>query len=225
MNKVVIALSGGLDSSTLLGVLLHAKKDVYCCIFKYPSKHNAYELQSALNIIDYYKQEGYPIHFRIFDLSSVFAMFQSNLLQQGGEIPEGHYQQDNMKLTVVPGRNAIFGTIMAGYAESLGINHIYLGVHTGDHAIYPDCRPDFIQSMTHTILLSSGYSVEVHTPFIDISKAAIVSIGIEENIPYHLTRTCYKDQDVSCGKCGSCNERLEAFAVNNLKDPIDYEFN
>jgi len=223
MERVVIALSGGLDSSTLLGVLLHDGKEVHCALFKYPSKHNPFEMESALNVIDYYKQKGFPVYFKIFDLTGVFTHFHSNLLMNGGDIPEGHYQQENMKLTVVPGRNAIFATIMAGYAESMQINKIYLGVHAGDHAIYPDCRPDFIESITKTILLSTGGSVYVHTPFINLSKAHIVAIGNTLNVPYELTRTCYKDQPIACGKCGSCNERLEAFESNNLKDSIQYE--
>ena len=223
MDKVVIALSGGLDSSTLLGVLLHSGKEVHCCLFRYPSKHNPYEMLSALEVIKHYKDLGFPVHEHVFDLTNIFVHFNSNLLLQGGEIPEGHYEQENMKLTVVPGRNSIFTTILGGFAESIGASTVYLGVHAGDHAIYPDCRPDFIGSINHTIELSSGGAVSVEAPFIHLSKSEIVTIGVEEMVPFHLTRNCYKNQSAACGKCGSCNERLEAFELAGIKDPIKYE--
>lgn len=223
MRKVVIALSGGMDSSTLLGVLLHEGFSVNCCLFKYPSKHNDFELSGALKVIEHYESKGFIINHTILDLSQVFSLFSSNLLRSGGEIPEGHYQQENMKLTVVPGRNAIFTAVMAGYAESIGAEAIYLGVHAGDHAIYPDCRPDFIDSIGETVRLSSGGKVDVIAPFIGINKSEIVQIGIEENVPYELTRTCYKNQTTACGCCGSCNERIEAFELAGIKDPIEYE--
>lgn len=225
VNKALIALSGGMDSATLLGVLLHEGKDVHCIIFRYPSKHNEHEIKSAIALVEYYKNLTFSVHYRIFDLTSVFTMFDSNLLMQGDAIPEGHYANENMKLTVVPGRNAIFTTIMAGYAESKGIGAIYLGVHSGDHAIYPDCRPDFIQSIGETVKLSSGGTVEVFAPFLVDDKASILEQGysLKFPVPYELTRTCYKDQKLSCGKCGSCNERLEAFSLINKVDPIEYE--
>ena len=141
----------------------------------------------------------------------------------GGEIPEGHYNDATMSQTVVPGRNLMFASILAGYAESIGFNRIALGVHKGDHEIYPDCRKEFVKALDSCIYLSTDKSVEVYTPLIDMDKIEIVQEGLDLEVPYHLTRTCYKDQERSCGVCGSCVERLEAFKLNNVKDPIEYE--
>jgi 7-cyano-7-deazaguanine synthase len=165
------------------------------------------------------------VHLHEFNLTDAFGDFNSNLLKSGGDIPEGHYEEESMKLTVVPGRNLIFSAIMAGLAESIGAEDIALGVHSGDHAIYPDCRPDFIISLAETVKASSDGKVKVRTPLLFEDKTSILRIGHSLNppVPYKLTRTCYKDQELSCGKCGSCQERLEAFGKLGIKDPIDYE--
>jgi 7-cyano-7-deazaguanine synthase len=145
-------------------------------------------------------------------------------MKKGGEIPEGHYESENMRKTVVPGRNLIMLSIMAGIAESEGASFVGIGVHSGDHHIYPDCRHEFIKSADTTIFLSSDRKVHIDAPFIGEDKASILEMGYSYNIkvPYHLTRTCYKDQIHSCGKCGSCSERLEAFYLIGKEDPITY---
>ena len=227
--KHVIGLSGGMDSATLLGYLL-AQRDteqVFCCIFYYGSKHNKYENKAAQNIVAYY-QNIYStdiVKFQSIDLSSAFGNIFSSLMLSGGEIPEGHYRADNMKATVVPGRNLIMGSIMAGIAESIRAEQISLGVHAGDHHIYPDCRGTFINSFNRTVQESSDGSVFVKAPFLNMTKTGIIHCGINlpQSVPYHLSRTCYKDQELSCGKCGSCGERLGAFKEMGLIDPIKYE--
>ena len=223
--KAVIGLSGGMDSATLLGVLLEQSYEVHCVMFTYGSKHNEHENRAAMKLFHFYKDKGFNVTPHYIDLEGVFRPFKSNLLKSGGEIPEGHYQQENMKLTVVPGRNLIFASIMAGLAESIGADLVALGVHAGDHAIYPDCRKEFIDSLKTTLARSSDNKVTVYTPFISMDKAAILEIGMNltTKTPYELTRTCYKNQAYACGKCGSCVERLEAFEKLNLKDPIEYE--
>lgn len=227
MKKIVIGLSGGMDSTTLLAVLLHEGAEVHCCSFTYGSKHNQYENAAAQRVYGYYKAEGFPIHMHEFNLEETFKPFESNLLKSGGEIPEGHYEHSSMKKTVVPGRNLIFASIMAGLAESIGAEAIALGVHAGDHAIYPDCRPGFIHSLMGTIQESSDKTVEVLTPFLHADKSKILEIGyglmMSVPVPYFLTRTCYKDQKNACGKCGSCQERLEAFGFIGRVDPVTYE--
>lgn len=227
MPKVaVIGLSGGMDSATLLGHLCHEGFDkIHCCNFVYGSKHNAYEHTAYLKLIDFFRGRGVEIVSHAFDLTSVFSNFESHLLKSGGEIPEGHYEDENMKLTVVPGRNMIFASIMAGLAESVGAQVVALGVHSGDHAIYPDCRPEFIDALEDTIAESSDEKVEVLAPFLYTDKYGILKAGYSMNpcVPYELTRTCYKDQELSCGKCGSCRERLEAFEKVRIPDPIQYE--
>jgi len=128
-----------------------------------------------------------------------------------------------MKSTVVPGRNMIMASIMAGLAESIGAEAIALGVHSGDHHIYPDCRKEFIKAFDSAVYLSSDRKVEVLTPLILDDKATLLIKGFPIDVPYHLTRTCYADQELSCGKCGSCIERILAFDVIDEVDPIQYE--
>jgi len=228
MKKVVMGLSGGMDSTTLLAILLDDGYDVHCCSFTYGSKHNAYEGKAAENIIKYYKEQGLPVtHYQI-DLTGAFTHFQSDLLKTGGAIPEGHYDGENMRSTVVPGRNMIMASIMAGLAESIGAESIALGVHAGDHHIYPDCRKEFIKAFDSAVYLSSDRKVSVLTPLIDDDKASILIKGFnieteDTLVPYDLTRTCYADQELSCGKCGSCIERILAFNAVGWCDPIDYE--
>lgn len=211
---------------TLLGVMLEQGHSVYPVIFTYGSKHNQYENKAAFAITQYYLEKGaaiqQPIHI---DLTSAFSAFKSDLLLSGGNIPEGHYQAENMRKTVVPGRNTIFIAFMLGIAESCGANAIALGVHSGDHHIYPDCRVGYIMAMDEAVHHASDGAIRISTPFLQDTKTTILEKGFKLSIPvpYHLTRTCYKDQPLSCGKCGSCQERLEGFANINKKDPIQYE--
>jgi 7-cyano-7-deazaguanine synthase len=225
MKKIVIGLSGGLDSATLLGILLDQGYEVHCCSFVYGSKHNPYEMQAANNLVQFYREKGFGVNHTQFDLKHTFQYFDSALLTQGEAIPEGHYNDENMRRTVVPGRNLIFASIMAGLAESIGAELIGLAVHAGDHFIYADCRPDFLDSLWETIHFSSNKKVGLYVPFMSISKTDILQKGLALSIPvpYQFTRTCYKDQEVACGKCGSCCERLESFKNLNLTDPIKYE--
>lgn len=221
--KALISLSGGMDSTTLLGYLLQSKKfeSISAVSFFYGSKHNKYENQAAKDVADYY-----GIQLSTINIEPVMEQVQSNLLLSGSEIPEGHYQQDNMKLTVVPGRNTIFTSILLAIAESKKIDTICLGIHSGDHAIYPDCRPTWAHAMQDVLnCASDGIVKALYTPFLYMDKTDMLNISknMVIPVPYHLTRTCYKDQEESCGKCGSCNERLEAFSKAGLIDPIKYQ--
>lgn len=219
-NKLVLSLSGGLDSSTLLGLAMKLKQGqgVLPVVFQYPSKHNSYETDAAISIAQFYGLTCTHIN-----VESVFKNFKSDLLTSGGDIPEGHYESESMKKTVVPGRNLIFASILTGFAQSVGAKTIALGVHAGDHAIYPDCRPEFIIELNNVIELATENSVTLVAPFLRLSKKEIVQKGLDLGVPYELTRTCYKQQKIACGKCGSCVERLEAFADNNVQDPTPYE--
>ena len=224
MKKKVISLSGGLDSTT---VLARALADGHCVapvFFNYGSKHNAFEQQAVNDIVAFYSKAfpGKVDPLRVMDLTGVFGHMESNLLLHGGPIPEGHYEQENMKLTVVPGRNSVFIAILTGLAESMGANGVAVGIHQGDHAIYPDCRQDYFKTMKEAMYLASGGSVVLYAPFLYGNKATIVKEGLALGVPYLLTRTCYKAQGAPCGVCGSCTERLEAFALNNAEDPVTY---
>ena len=223
--RIVMGLSGGMDSATLLGLLLGRGHDVHCCIFYYGSKHNKWENAAARNIIDFYQAKNFPAFEHPMDIAAVMQDFQSALLLSGDDIPEGHYASESMKQTVVPGRNLIMASIMSGLAESLDARAVALGVHSGDHFIYPDCRTEFVKSLDTTVYLSSDKKVEVIAPLANDDKTSILQagFGLDPAVPYHLTRTCYKDQAVSCGRCGSCSERLLAFQEINIHDPIEYE--
>jgi 7-cyano-7-deazaguanine synthase len=223
--KIVIGLSGGMDSTTLLGILLEQGYEVHCCMFQYGSKHNQWERAAAEKVVDYYQNKRMPVFSYEMHIAGAMWAFKSNLLKSGGAIPEGHYEAESMRQTVVPGRNLIMASIMAGLAESIGADSIALGVHRGDHHIYPDCRKEFIKSLDSTIYLSSNRAVEVMCPLIEDTKLSILEKGdlCKLRVPYELTRTCYKDQPISCGRCGSCRERLEAFSDLGIVDSIPYE--
>ena len=128
-----------------------------------------------------------------------------------------------MSQTVVPGRNLIMSSILASIAETVGAQQIYLGVHSGDHAIYPDCRPEFVEALDKTVKTSTDGKCVVVAPYLRGDKTSIIKDGLTMGVPYKDTRTCYKDQGIACGKCGSCQERLEAFKANGIEDPIEYE--
>lgn len=217
-NKAVMALSGGMDSAALLFHMLDRGYAVTCVNFYYGSKHNKYERECARLVAEHAK-----VQLIEMDISNVMDHMVSDLLLSGGEIPEGHYEDANMKRTVVPGRNTIFASIMSGIAWSKGASVIALGVHAGDHAIYPDCRKEYIDALNMTIQRGTDDAVAVIAPFVHATKGDIVRAGLKLGVPFELTRTCYKDQPISCGRCGSCTERLEAFANNGETDPIPYE--
>lgn len=220
--KAATLLSGGMDSTTVLYKMAEMVGWDNCVAIsmKYPSKHNAHELKSATAIA---KDIG--IEHRVINLESLFSSFSSALLLTGSDIPEGHYESASMSQTVVPARNLIFAGIAAGFCESHGIGELWLGIHSGDHAIYPDCRPDFFVRLVETVLHATDQKVRCVAPFLNQDKTGILDFGLRDDIkvPYELTRTCYKNQGKACGKCGACQERLEAFANHGIKDPIEYE--
>lgn len=165
--------------------------------------------------------------FSLIDLSSVGALLGgSALTDQSIEVPEGHYEAPNMALTVVPNRNAIMLSIAYGVAVAEGADKIGIAVHAGDHAVYPDCRPDFINLMTAMERVATeGFSVPglaVYAPFINYSKAKIVEIGTRFEVPFGDTWSCYKGERFHCGKCGTCVERHEAFELAGVTDPTVY---
>jgi len=217
--KYLLSLSGGLDSTTLAAYLLNKGNEVEAISFYYGSKHNDLENTAAKVIAAYYK-----INLKLIDISQAMTGIESALLNLGGPLPEGHYQAESMKQTVVPARNMIFSSILAGIAETRKIDKIALGVHAGDHHIYPDCRPEFIWHMGRAIDFGTDNTVQgIYAPFLYLSKSKIVEIGMKLGVPYQSTRTCYSSNDLACGKCGSCVERKEAFQMNGHKDPLQYQ--
>jgi 7-cyano-7-deazaguanine synthase len=216
-EKVLLSMSGGLDSGVMGQFLQLQGYEVVVANFIYPSKHNRYEHAAFLDLADFFKFDVINI-----DLTTPFAAFESNLLKSGEAIPEGHYAEESMRQTVVPGRNMIFASFLAGIAESKKIKYVGLAVHAGDHFIYPDCRPAFIENLKRAVECSSDGKVSIMAPFLNIPKAQIVKFGIANRFPFLLARTCYKDQEIACGVCGSCHERQEAFFLAGASDPITY---
>ncbi len=203
MKDSVIVLSGGMDSTTLL----HERKDqiALAVTFDYGSKHNAREIECARK-----NCEMLGIEHIVIPLEFMGKYFKSSLLIGGEEIPEGHYADENMKSTVVPFRNGIMLSIAAGLAESRGLKKVMLANHGGDHAIYPDCRPGFVDAMSEAIKQGTYDGITIDAPYTNITKSDIARIGKRIGVDYNLTYSCYKGGEKHCGKCGTCVERMEA---------------
>lgn len=216
--KALVVLSGGMDSATALAWAMDEYDEVETITFNYGSKHNARENVCAKKLADHHGVKN-----TLIELPFVNQLFKSDLLQSGGEIPEGHYADPSMKRTVVPFRNGIMLAIAAGFAESIEADHLVLGNHAGDHAIYPDCREDFTKPMSDAIYNGTYNQISVERPFELMTKTEIAKIGSDLKVPYELTYSCYKGGEKHCGKCGTCYERREAFADSGVTDPTLYE--
>jgi len=204
MSSVII-YSGGMDSSVLL---YQRKADIALAVsFQYGSKHNARELESArANCM------ALGIEHKVVHLDFVADLFRSDLLQSGGSIPEGHYGDESMRSTIVPFRNGIMLSIAAGIADSLGHDEVLIGNHSGDHAIYPDCRYGFIDAMAGAIMEGTVSRIKLSAPFIGMNKRDIALEGRRIGMDFGATYSCYNGGPIHCGKCGTCVERKEALA-------------
>ena len=212
----LIVLSGGMDSVTLL--YEYQDSLALAVSFDYGSKHNARELPYAR-----LHCERLGIEHLTIPLSFIGQYFRSTLLEGGGAIPKGSYDEENMAATVVPFRNGIMLSIAAGLAESRGLTKVYLANHFGDHAIYPDCRASFIRPMHEAILQGTSNAVEVTAPYTDISKGDIARHGKLLGINYAETWSCYEGGDLQCGSCATCIERREAMQEAGIEDPTHYK--
>jgi 7-cyano-7-deazaguanine synthase len=216
-KKVVVLVSGGMDSVAALYEANQRYAVVGAVSFDYGSKHNHKEIPFAA-----WHCQKLGVPQRTIRLGFVDELFKSDLLQSGGTIPDGHYQELTMKQTVVPFRNGIMLAIAGGYAESIEAGGLVIAAHSGDHAIYPDCREDFMKSMADAVRLGTYAGVEILRPFIHHTKAEIAQRGYELGVDFSKTWSCYKGGDVHCGTCGTCVERREAFMLANLPDPTIY---
>ena len=205
-----------MDSVTLL----HDRKEqiAFAVTFDYGSNHNKREAECAAL---HCRQLG--IEHIIIPLTFVKDYFKSSLLDGADAIPEGHYQDENMKSTVVPFRNGIMLSIACGLAESRGLAKVLIANHAGDHAIYPDCRASFISEMSEAMAYGTYINVTIEAPYTDISKTDIAKIGKRLGIDYSKTYSCYKGGEKHCGKCGTCVERKEALRDAGIDDPTEYE--
>ena len=216
-EKVVVIYSGGMDSFTVLNRAIKDGKEVYALSFDYGQRH-VKELDCAAAVC-----QELSIDHKIIDISSISQLLAGSSLTDNIDIPEGHYEADNMKSTVVPNRNMILLSLAVGYADSIGAGQVYYGAHSGDHAIYPDCRPEFVKKMNDVCLIANYEPVEIFSPYLNNNKTDILADGLKMGLDYSKTWTCYNGREKACGKCGSCQERLESFQENQIKDPIPYE--
>jgi 7-cyano-7-deazaguanine synthase len=185
--------------------------------FDYGAKHNPRELPCAAH---HARALGLP--HQVVALPFIGEHFTSDLLRGGGDIPEGHYADETMRRTVVPFRNGILLAVAAGFAESAGAEGLVIAAHGGDHAIYPDCREEFMRAMADALRLGTYAGIRLLRPFIAHDKAGIAAEGARLGVDFARTWSCYKGGEVHCGRCGTCVERREAFQQAGIPDPTVY---
>ncbi len=215
--KVIVLCSGGMDSVTALHWACRREEVAAVVSFDYGAKHNPREIPFAA---EHARLLGLP--HQVIRLDFVDRLFSSALLRSGGEIPEGHYEAATMRQTVVPFRNAIMLAIATGLAESRGAKGLVIAAHSGDHAVYPDCREDFMRAMAEAMSRGTYAGVKLLRPFIAMDKAQIAAEGARLGVDFSRTWSCYKGGEIHCGRCGTCVERREAFLVAGLPDPTVY---
>ena len=216
-EKVVVIFSGGMDSFTVLNRALKDGKEVYALSFDYGQRHVKELVYAAKACGDL------SVNHKVIDISAINQLLAGSSLTDDIDIPEGHYEAENMKSTVVPNRNMILLSLAVGYAVSVGASQVYYGAHSGDHAIYPDCRPEFVMKMNDVCQIANYEAVEIFSPYLNNTKTDILNDGLTMKLDYSKTWTCYNGREFACGKCGACQERLEAFSQNNTTDPLTYE--
>jgi 7-cyano-7-deazaguanine synthase len=215
--KTLAIVSGGMDSVTMLHDLYKQGHELSVVSFNYGQRHIK-ELEVAKRNAD-----KLGLQHKIIRMDFLAQLLDNSALTGDTEVPEGHYAAENMKLTVVPNRNMIMASIAIGLAVNNGQDAIAMGVHSGDHAIYPDCRPEFISALRTTSLIANYEPIDVLAPYLKMDKSSIIARGLEiDTMDYSETWTCYKGLQKACGVCGSCQERLEGFANNNIANPLDY---
>ena len=237
-KQAVLSLSGGMDSSTVLLHLLAEGYEVTALSFDYGQKHNV-ELERAAELIEYLDKNGHPVKYQRITLQGLVSLLNSNLVQGGEEVPEGHYEEENMKDTVVPNRNKMFSSIIQAAALSIANAKncdvkIAMGIHAGDHAIYPDCRQEF-RDADYKAFTEGNWDadkVTYYTPFLNGDKFDILvegqsachKLGIDFDEVYKRTNTSYKPtaEGLSDYKSASSVERIEAFLKLGRKDPVEY---
>ena len=216
MKDSAIIISGGMDSVTMLHE--YRERIALGISFDYGANHNQKEIPFAKMYC-----EALGIRHITIPLEFMTKYFKSSLLEGADAIPEGHYADENMKSTVVSFRNGIMLSIAAGIAESNGLDYVMIANHFGDHAIYPDCRKEFIEAMNHAVSSGTYKNIQILAPYTDISKSEIARHGKKLGIDYSTTWSCYKGGEIHCGKCGTCVERKEALRDAGITDTTLYE--
>lgn len=215
-KKTVVIFSGGLDSTTLLWHLKASGVEIKALSINYGQRHKKELLQAAklANLLG--------VEHKIVDLSNLLPLLRgSSQTDYTVEVPEGHYEDSSMRITVVPNRNSIMLNVAAAWAISLKYDSIAYGAHAGDHAVYPDCREEFVDALEKTLALADWHQVKIERPFVKMTKRDIAALAQKLSVPVESTWSCYKGGDLHCGKCGTCQERL--WALDGLTDPTEYE--
>lgn len=217
MGTVVVIYSGGMDSFTLLHLARSKGHNVHALSFNYGQRH-VRELDSARQVCT-----ALAIPHQVIDITAMNAVMAGSSLTGAHAVPEGPYEEETMKSTLVPNRNMILLSLATGYAVTISAQAVWFGAHGGDHAIYPDCRPEFIEKMDAVCRVANYEPVAIEAPFMRADKTEILAAGLELGLDYSQTWTCYNGREQACGQCSSCIERLEAFAAHDLTDPLTYE--
>jgi 7-cyano-7-deazaguanine synthase len=215
--KSVVVFSGGLDSTVLLAQLQAAGDELLALTIDYGQRHRR-ELAHAEQIC---RRAG--IEWQVANLAPLAPLLAgSSQTSPHVPVPHGHYAEESMKLTVVPNRNMILIAVAAGWAISRRCDRVAYAAHTGDHTIYPDCRPEFVAALGGALLLADWNPVALYAPFLSLTKAAIVREGARLGVDFAATWSCYEGADMHCGLCGTCVERREAFRLAGVPDPTRY---
>lgn len=214
--RIVLIHSGGLDSTVLLYKLRADGHEVRCLGVDYGQRHRR-ELDAGQAIC-----HDLGVEYRLADLKGLRPLLAGSALTDDVPVPDGHYTDDTMKSTIVPNRNMIMLSAAIGWAVSLKYDAVAYAAHAGDHTIYPDCRPSFVEAVRNAARLCDWRPIELLTPFVAQTKADIVRIGAGLGVPFERTWSCYKGGQVHCGTCGTCVERREAFQKAGVADPTVY---
>ncbi len=222
MEKAVVLLSGGLDSTTCMAVAKEHGREPYPISFDYHQRHSI-ELDGAKKVAAFYKVKKHLIIE-----TNMESIGGSALTDEAIEVPEGDTSRQSVPVTYVPARNLIFLSYALGYAEVIGARYVYIGVNSVDYSGYPDCRPEFIRHFQavadySTEAASEGKRIEIVAPLQELSKADIVRLAARLAVPLALTHSCYNGGEKACGICDSCKLRLQGFAEAGVEDPIEYE--
>ncbi|MGM0521175.1 MAG: 7-cyano-7-deazaguanine synthase QueC [Pseudomonadota bacterium] len=216
-NTTVVIYSGGMDSFTVFHRALREGRNVHALSFDYGQRHRR-ELDVATHVC-----QALAIPHQVVDIRAIHGLMDNSALTNPERnVPDGNYDSENLAATVVPNRNMVLLSLAIAKAVNIGATRVDYGAHASDHALYPDCRPEFVDAMNHAAGIANFSPVTLHAPYLHASKADILRDGLAMGLDYTHTWTCYEGKALACGKCGSCRERLAAFEQNGAVDPLSY---